>query len=98
MFLRQLARFYGDIMQVLVPRYLEISIDSFTREQEKFRQYVSQTFSTDSFAPLEELVQQNMDMFKRTVDMLASFARHAAQTSETGTSTSSSDEIDRPKC
>src|SRR6516164_6429599 len=38
-FLRQLIRFYGDSMQMLVPRYLEVSIDSLTREQEKFRQH-----------------------------------------------------------
>src|SRR6186713_1984452 len=32
-FLRQLIRFYGDSMQMMVPRYLEVSIDSLTREQ-----------------------------------------------------------------
>src|SRR5579862_8974316 len=37
-FLRQLIRYYGDSMQMLVPRYLEVSIESFAREQEKFRQ------------------------------------------------------------
>src|ERR1700721_1517665 len=36
-FLRQLIRFYGDSMQMLVPCYLEVSIDNLTREQEKFR-------------------------------------------------------------
>src|SRR3984893_14933695 len=36
-FLRQLIRFYGDSMQNLVPRYLEVSIDSLTRDQGKFR-------------------------------------------------------------
>ena len=40
-FLRQLIRFYGDSMQMLVPRYLEVSIDSLTREQEKFREQMS---------------------------------------------------------
>jgi polyhydroxyalkanoate synthesis repressor PhaR len=39
-FLRQLIHFYGDSMQMLIPRYLEVSIDSFTREQEKFRQHM----------------------------------------------------------
>ena len=29
-FLRQVIRFYGDSMQMLLPRYLEVSIDSFT--------------------------------------------------------------------
>ena len=36
-FLRQLIRFYGDSMQMLVPRYLEVSLESLTQEQEKFR-------------------------------------------------------------
>ena len=34
-FLRQLIRFYGDSMQNLVPSYLEFSMSSLTREQEK---------------------------------------------------------------
>ena len=44
-FLRQLIRFYGDSMQMLVPRYLESSIDLLTREQEKFREQMAQTFT-----------------------------------------------------
>src|SRR3954447_3294156 len=48
-FLRQLIRFYGDSMQMLVPRYLEVSIDSFTREQEKFRQQLTQAFGSAPF-------------------------------------------------
>src|SRR6476619_7827680 len=40
-FLRQLIRFYGDSMQTLVPRYLEVSLESLTREQEKFRQHMA---------------------------------------------------------
>src|SRR6266403_1569039 len=43
-FLRQLIRFYGDSMQMLVPRYLEVSINSLTKEQEKFRQQMAQAF------------------------------------------------------
>src|SRR6201985_3749587 len=33
-FLRQLISFYGDQMQMLVPRYLEVSLDSLSRDQE----------------------------------------------------------------
>src|SRR5471030_2321341 len=40
-FLRQLIRFYGDSMQMMVPRYLEVSIDSLVREQEKMRTQVA---------------------------------------------------------
>src|ERR1700751_732279 len=43
-FLRQLIRFYGDSMQMLVPRYLEASIESLTREQQKFRDQITQAF------------------------------------------------------
>src|SRR5580658_7960564 len=53
-FLRQLIRFYGDSMQMLVPRYLEVSIDSLTREQEKFRQQMTHAFGAGPFAPLED--------------------------------------------
>src|SRR3974377_619471 len=45
-FLRQLIRFYGDSMHPLVSRFLEVSIDSLTREQEKFRQQMSQAFGS----------------------------------------------------
>ena len=43
-FLRQLIRFYGDSMQMVVPKYLEQSIDTLTREQEKFRKQLTNTF------------------------------------------------------
>jgi polyhydroxyalkanoate synthesis repressor PhaR len=79
-FLRQLIRFYGDSMQMLVPRYLEVSIESFTREQEKFRQQLTQTFGAGPFAPLEEQVRRNMEMFERAFSMFAPFARRDAQT------------------
>jgi polyhydroxyalkanoate synthesis repressor PhaR len=78
-FLRQLIRFYGDSMQMLVPRYLEASIESLTREQEKFRQQMSQAFGTGPFAPLEEQVRRNMELFERTFSMFAPFARRDAQ-------------------
>lgn len=72
-FLRQLIRFYGDSMQMVVPRYLEQSIDSLTREQEKFRKQLTDTFSTGPFAPLEEHVRRNMELFERTFSMFKPF-------------------------
>ncbi len=81
-FLRQLIRFYGDSMQMLVPRYLEVSIESLTREQEKFRQQLAQTFGVGAFPSLEEQVRRNMDMFERAFAMFAPFARREAQTGE----------------
>jgi polyhydroxyalkanoate synthesis repressor PhaR len=72
-FLRQLIRFYGDSMQMVVPKYLEQSIDMLTREQEKFRKQMSSTFSMTPFAPLEEHVRRNMEMFERTFSMFKPF-------------------------
>ncbi len=74
-FLRQLIRFYGDSMQMLVPRYLEVSINSLTREQEKFRNQMAQAFGVGAFTSLEEQVRRNMEMFERTFAMFAPFAR-----------------------
>jgi polyhydroxyalkanoate synthesis repressor PhaR len=68
-FLRQLIRFYGDSMQMLVPRYLEMSLDQLTREQEKFRHQMSQAFSGTPFAPFEELTLRNMEMFEKAFSM-----------------------------
>src|SRR3978361_4713 len=68
-FLRQLIRFYGDSMQMVVPKYLEQSIDMLTREQEKFRKQMTNTFSMTPFAPLEEHVRRNMELFKQTFSL-----------------------------
>jgi polyhydroxyalkanoate synthesis repressor PhaR len=82
-FLRQLIRFYGDSMQMLVPRYLEVSIESLTREQEKFRHQMAQAFGVGAFTSLEEQVRRNMEMFERAFAMFVPFARRDS-TSEAG--------------
>ena len=78
-FLRQLIRFYGDSMQMLVPRYLEVSIESFTREQEKFRQQLAQAFGGGPFGALEDQVRRNMEMFERAFAMFTPFALRQQQ-------------------
>ncbi|HVZ53983.1 MAG TPA: polyhydroxyalkanoate synthesis repressor PhaR [Pseudolabrys sp.] len=74
-FLRQLIRFYGDSMQMLVPRFLEASIDSLSKEQGKFREQMAQAFGVGGFGPLEDQVRRNMEMFEKTFAMFAPFAR-----------------------
>ena len=78
-FLRQLIRFYGDSMQMLVPRYLEQSLDTLTREQEKFRSQMTSAFGMTPFAPLEDAVRRNMEMFERTFSMFQPFQRKDAK-------------------
>jgi polyhydroxyalkanoate synthesis regulator protein len=73
---------------MLVPRFLEASIESFTRDQEKFRQQLTQTFGTgpfgtSPFVPLEEQVRRNMEMFERAFSMFTPFPRREAPGGET---------------
>lgn len=78
-FLRQLIRFYGDSMQMLVPRYLESSLDLFSREQEKFRAQMAQAWGVGRLGTIEEQVRRNMDMFQRAFAMFTPFARREGQ-------------------
>ena len=76
-FLRQLIRFYGDSMQVLVSRYLEVSLATLTRDEEKFRQQVAQVFGSP-FGALEDQARLNMELFERAFAMVSPFARREA--------------------
>ena len=60
-FLRQLISLYGDSMQVMVPQYLEASMEAFRRNQNQFRQAIEGTFAGGPFA---EIARRNMDMFE----------------------------------
>jgi polyhydroxyalkanoate synthesis repressor PhaR len=72
-FLRQLIRFYGDSLQNLVPTYLDFSIDALAREQEKFRNQMTQAFGVP-FAGLDEHVRRNTEMFEQAMRMFLPFS------------------------
>lgn len=75
-FLRQLIRFYGDSMQLLVPRYLELSIDSLSKEQDKLRQQLATTLGVNPLvAPFEQHIRRNMEMFEKAFAMFSPFAK-----------------------
>lgn len=96
-FLRQLIRFYGDSMQMLVPRYLEVSLESLTKEQEKFRNQMAQTFGVTSFGPMEDQVRRNMEMFQKAFSMFTPFAGGASKESDEQTGEQSSDDVEAMK-
>jgi polyhydroxyalkanoate synthesis repressor PhaR len=97
-FLRQLIGFYGGSMQKFVPSYLEISLESFTREQEKIRQQITQAFGATPFGPLvEDQVRRNMDMFKQAFSMFTPFARHGENPGEAEAPASSGNDLDELK-
>jgi polyhydroxyalkanoate synthesis repressor PhaR len=55
-FLRQLIGFYGGKMQGVLPSYLEMSLDSFARQQEQFQSQMTRAFAAAMF-------QEAMRMF-----------------------------------
>ncbi len=74
-FLRQLIGFYGDQMQAVLPSYLEMSLDSFSRQQEQFRAQFSRAFGAAPGAGFfDEQVRQNVAMFERAMKMFSPFA------------------------
>src|SRR5215469_12441142 len=77
-FLRQLIRFYGDSMQALVPSYLELSLDSFTQQQERMRKQFADTLGgamvgKGGLGYFEDQVRQNMMLFDRAMKMFSPF-------------------------
>jgi polyhydroxyalkanoate synthesis repressor PhaR len=76
-FLRQLIRFYGDSMQMLVPSYLEFTIGKLTSEQARFRDKVAKNFGGPLTAPIfdsiEEQTRKNMALFEQALAMFNPF-------------------------
>jgi polyhydroxyalkanoate synthesis repressor PhaR len=78
-FLRQLIRFYGNSMQMMVPSFLEQSMQSLTSQQGKFREQITQAFGAGGFGTIEDQVRRNMEMFEKTFAMFAPFAQGQAK-------------------
>ena len=69
-FLRQLIRFYDDSLQAFLPRYLEISMDNFTRNQQQMRGAVEDAFGgLFPFNQFEEMGRQNLALIQNAFNM-----------------------------
>ena len=69
-FLRQLISYYGDSMQSFVPSYLEVSMETFHRNQENMRKSMSEAFGENpGFKMFEDVTRQNMAMFQQGMKM-----------------------------
>jgi polyhydroxyalkanoate synthesis repressor PhaR len=74
-FLRRLIRFYGDQMQAFVPSYLDMSMETFQRSQERWRDQLTRTFGTpNAVQSFEEQARQNMALFEQAMRVWAPFA------------------------
>ncbi|HWK95230.1 MAG TPA: polyhydroxyalkanoate synthesis repressor PhaR [Pseudolabrys sp.] len=101
-FLRQLIRFYGDSMQMMVPHFLEQSMSTLTSQQGKFREQMEKAFGgVGGFGPMEDQVRRNMEMFEKTFAMFTPpFARNKpneAATDKPSTPASSGSDMDELK-
>ena len=78
-FLRQLIRFYGDSLQTFLPSYLELSMDSFSKNQEEIRNKFAEAmtgkfaFKDMGFKDFESLTKQNLAMYERAMKMFTPF-------------------------
>jgi polyhydroxyalkanoate synthesis repressor PhaR len=73
-FLRQLIGFYGNQMQAFVPGYLEMSLDTLTKEQGKFRDQLMEAWGADPLKAVQEQTQRNMALFSDAMKMFNPFA------------------------
>lgn len=73
-FLRHLISFYGDSLQVVVPRYLEQAMQAFALNQENIRSYLRGTFDPlMPFATFEEMGKQQLALFEQAMRMFSPF-------------------------
>lgn len=71
-FLKQLISFYGDSLQTFVPRYLELSMETFTHNQEQMRRSVEQAFGgLFPFRQVDDMGKQNMALFERALSLFS---------------------------
>jgi polyhydroxyalkanoate synthesis repressor PhaR len=69
-FLRQLIGFYDDSLRAFLPRYLELSMENFARNQTQIRRYIEGTLGRFfPIGPFEDMARQNMELLQRATTM-----------------------------
>jgi polyhydroxyalkanoate synthesis repressor PhaR len=75
-FLRQLIRFYGDSVERMVPSYLQASLETLAKEQERFRKQFTGAFTpAGAFEVYQEQARKNLAMFEQAMAMFSPFAQ-----------------------
>ena len=78
-FLRQLIRFYGDSVERMVPSYLQVSLETLAKEQDRFRkQFTGVLTPAGAFEVYQEQARKNLAMFEQAMAMFSPFT-HAAK-------------------
>lgn len=71
-FLRQVIRFYGDSVSTALPTYLDMAMNNFTKNQERWRDLVSNGGTANPMALFEEQARRNFEMFERGMNLFTS--------------------------
>ena len=96
-FLRQLIRFYGDSVERLVPSYLQISLDTLTKEQERFRKTFAGAFTpAGAFEAYQEQARKNLAMFEQAMAMFSPFGGTKGAGAKPGEEAKGKPEADKP--
>jgi polyhydroxyalkanoate synthesis repressor PhaR len=76
-FLRQLIRFYGASIERFVPSYLQASLETLAKEQERFRKQFAGAFTpAGAFEAYQEQARKNLAMFEQAMLMFSPFAHN----------------------
>ena len=73
-FLRQLIQLYGDNVQAFVPRYLELTMETFARNRGDLHERMNDSFG--GMFPVDEfqaMAERNMALMQRTMEMFSGF-------------------------
>lgn len=81
-FLRQLISYYGDQMQMVVPSYLEHSMQSFAEQQAQMQEQITKAFGETPLTKnlqlpiqmIEEQVRRNTELFQNAMKMFSPFS------------------------
>lgn len=99
-FLRQLIKFYGDSLQAFLPPYLEASLETFTKNQESFRERMADAFGAPGRTALnnfEELTRHNMAMFERAMRMFSPLGSAGTQRDDADRANGAGQKHDKPE-
>jgi polyhydroxyalkanoate synthesis repressor PhaR len=73
-FLRQLIQLYGDNVQAFVPRYLELAMETFARNQGDMRARMNEAFGgMFPTGELEAMAERNVALMQRSMQMFGGF-------------------------
>ncbi len=100
-FLRQLISYYGDQMQVVVPSYLEHSMQAFAEQQNQMQEQMSKAFGETPLGKnfqlpmqmVEEQVRRNTELFQNAMKMFSPFAGEPAAEPKKAADASDLDEL-----